>query len=83
MLIIYQLAGGPLRFSDLKRSIPDISEKMLIQELKTLADSDLVYRQNFGEVPPRVEYRLSDRGQAALPLVDAMAQFADHYLAEK
>lgn len=79
LLIIVQLRGIPLRLSELKKSIPDISEKMLIQELKTLIDSDLVIRKNYGEVPPRVEYSLSKKGKLALPLIRSMKKFADNY----
>lgn len=64
----------------LKSMIPDISEKMLIQELKTLADHGLVGRKNFGEVPPRVEYSITAQGMLALPLIAEMKKFADNYL---
>lgn len=79
LLILVQLKGESLRLSELRKSIPDISEKMLIQELKTLIDSDLVHRKNFGEVPPRVEYSLTKKGKLALPLVDSMKTFAIKY----
>jgi DNA-binding HxlR family transcriptional regulator len=79
LLIIYQLSTEPQRLSVLKRNIPDISEKMLIQELKVLADSGLVRRINYGEVPPRVEYSLTPQGQKALPLIEAMRNFAQDY----
>ncbi|WP_114749713.1 winged helix-turn-helix transcriptional regulator [Pleomorphovibrio marinus] len=79
LLILFQLFNGPLRLTGLKKSIPDISEKMLIQELKTLADSELVSRKNFGEVPPRVEYTLTEKGKAAMPLIEAMRDFALRY----
>ncbi len=79
LLILFQLAQGGLRFSELKRRIPDISEKMLIQELKNLMDSHLVLRTNYGEVPPRVEYGLTDKGSQALPLIEAMCSFAQAY----
>ena len=79
LLILFQLHGTSLRLSRLRASIPDISEKMLIQELKVLADSGLVHRNNFGEVPPRVEYSLTDKGALVLPLIEEMKNFADHY----
>ncbi len=79
LLILFQLANKPLRLSELKRLIPDISEKMLIQELKTLVDSRLVERKNFGEVPPRVEYELKPIGQKILPLISEMVNFAIEY----
>ncbi|MGJ3233617.1 winged helix-turn-helix transcriptional regulator [Marivirga sp.] len=82
LLIIIQLASEPKRLSKLKRDIPDISEKILIQELKNLVDSELVIRKNYGEVPPRVEYELTEKGKLALPLINHMKDFADQYLAK-
>ncbi|MCR9013496.1 winged helix-turn-helix transcriptional regulator [Aquiflexum gelatinilyticum] len=79
LLIIYQLFEKPLRLSELKRQIPDISEKMLIQELKNLIDSKLVERKNFGEVPPRVEYSLSEIGRKVMPLIAEMRSYAQEY----
>lgn len=79
LLIVFQLAAKPLRLSELRRSIPDISEKMLIQELKNLTNSNLVDRHNFGEVPPRVEYKLTPIGHKILPLIAGMKNFAQHY----
>ena len=79
LLILFQLIEKPLRLSELKRQLPDISEKMLIQELKNLIDSKLVERKNFGEVPPRVEYVLLPIGFQVLPLIKGMKDFADDY----
>ena len=80
LLIIQQLATEAKRLSQLKKDIPDISEKMLVQELKNLADSELVERINYGEVPPRVEYKLTEKGKFALPLIGHLKVFADNYL---
>jgi DNA-binding HxlR family transcriptional regulator len=79
LLILFQLAAQPLRLSELKRIIPDISEKMLIQELKILGDHKLVNRKNFGEVPPRVEYELTTIGHKVMPLIAEMRNFAMEY----
>lgn len=79
LLILFQLNQGPLRPSELRRRIPDISEKMLIQELKILSDNFLVKRTNYGEVPPRIDYRLTANGKNALPLLDAFKNFAANY----
>ena len=79
LLIISQLSDDRLRLSALKRQIPDISEKMLIQELKTLVDSGLVSRINYGEVPPRVEYELTESGKKALPLIVQIRDFGLDY----
>lgn len=79
LLILYQLAPEPLRPSELKRLIPDISEKMLIQELKSLTETQLVSRENFGEIPPRVEYKLTPMGHRIMPLLAEMKNFAMKY----
>ncbi|MHA7130647.1 winged helix-turn-helix transcriptional regulator [Algoriphagus namhaensis] len=79
LLILHQLDGKTLRLSELKSLIPDISEKMLIQELKTLVDSELVLRTNHGEVPPRVDYTLTPKGKNIGPLIEQMAIFAKQY----
>lgn len=79
LLILFQLNKKPLRLFELKIQIPDISEKMLIQELKILTDSNLVVRNNFGEVPPKVEYFLTEKGKNILPLIEQMKIFAEKY----
>lgn len=80
LLVLHQLSAGPLRFGEIKRLLPGISEKMLVQELRLLTDAGLLSRHNYGEVPPRVEYSLTPTGQAALPLVAAAAAFGQHYM---
>ena len=82
LLILFQLATKPARLSDLRRQIPDISEKMLIQELKNLVDANLVVRKNFGEVPPKVEYGLTETGRKVMPLIAEMRNFAMAYEAD-
>ena len=61
-----------MRFNDLWRQIPDISQKMLTTTLRHLEDDGIVSREVFTEVPPRVEYRLSERGQSLMPHLDAL-----------
>ena len=79
LLILFQLQNGAMRLSELRKQIPDVSEKMLIQELRFMVDAHLVIRTNFGEVPPRVEYHLTEKGRAALPLIAEMYKFATAY----
>ena len=79
LLIIHQIGEQTVRFGELKRLLPDISEKMLVQELKTLVDNDLVIRRSYGEVPPRVDYRLTEQGQKVLPLIDHLRAFGEEY----
>ena len=80
LLIIYQIGDQTRRFGELKRSLPDISEKMLVQELKSLVDSELLVRHSYGEVPPRVDYRLTEKGKMALPLIDHLRAFGQEYV---
>lgn len=76
LLILRQLLDNEeLRLSELKKLIPDISEKMLIQELKIMGINRLVNRKNYGEVPPRVGYSITDKGSNVAPLIDEMARF--------
>lgn len=79
LLILFQLEPKALRPSELKRLIPDISEKMLIQELKNLTETNLITRKNFGEIPPRVEYELTPIGYKIMPLIAEMRNFAIAY----
>jgi DNA-binding HxlR family transcriptional regulator len=75
-IIIYNLSHGDMRYSELKRSIPAISEKMLIQHLKQLEADNLIIREAKPVVPPFVTYRLSNSGKGLLPVIEAMATWA-------
>jgi DNA-binding HxlR family transcriptional regulator len=80
LLIINEIGLNSLRYGEIKRAIPEISEKMLTQELKTLVDNDLVIRHNYGEVPPRVDYSLTENGKKALKLIDPIRDFGLQYI---
>ncbi|GAB2602173.1 winged helix-turn-helix transcriptional regulator [Kribbella endophytica] len=80
VLIIGTLADGPIRYSDLGHAIPGISQRMLTLTLKQLQRSGIVSRTAYAEVPPRVEYALTDIGTSLLSTVLAMAAWsADHH----
>lgn len=64
VLILWALDGQSRRFGELKRLIPGVSEKMLIQHLRELENDEIVHREVFDEVPPRVEYSLTDLGES-------------------
>lgn len=68
-----------LRNSELKRDMPDVSQKMLTQHLRELEDDGLVTRQDFGERPPRVEYSLSDAGLGLIPVLAAAKRFSESH----
>lgn len=77
LVILFHLFGGHvLRFSDLERAIPGISQKMLIQQLRQMETDGIVHRTVYPQVPPRVEYRLTDWGQALCPALDALLGWA-------
>ena len=77
MVIIFHLFGrGTLRFSELERAIPAVSQKMLIQQLRELERDGVVRRTVYPQVPPRVEYDLTDWGQAMCPALDALLEWA-------
>lgn len=73
--IIYEIGNEKRRFGELKRLIPDISEKMLIQELKKMTKSNIVHRKAYPEIPPRVEYSLTERGVKVLPILNQIERF--------
>lgn len=77
MLVLYTLETDEAkRFKELQRNIPDISQKMLTATLKMLEADGLVKRKAFAEVPPRVEYSLSDKGKTLLPHINALISWA-------
>src|ERR1700745_3719284 len=77
LLILFHLFGGKmLRFSDLERAIPAISQKMLIQQLRQMEKDGIVHRLVHHQVPPKVEYGLAAWGQALCPALDALLQWA-------
>ena len=76
VLIISTLNAGPLRYSDVQASIPGISQRMLTQTLKHLERDGLITRTAYPEVPPRVEYELTELGRSLMEAVVAMAGWA-------
>src|SRR5712672_4560129 len=78
LLILFHLFGGKvMRFSDLARAISAISQKMLAQQLRRLEADGIVQRTVHSQVPPKVEYRLTEWGQALCPALDALLKWAE------
>jgi len=76
-VILFHLFGGKvMRFSDLERAIPSITQKMLGQQLRSLAVDGIVVRTSYPQVPPKVEYRLTPWGQSLCPTLDAILKWA-------
>ena len=77
MLLVHALAAGPRRTSELRRAVGGISEKMLIQTLRKLERNGFVARQSYAEVPPRVDYRLTDLGRSLSEAVRALDDWVE------
>jgi len=75
LVILYQINQRVMRYGELKRAIPGISGKMLIQELNSLVENQMVSKKSFLEIPPKVEYRLTDLGKKTLPIIENLASF--------
>lgn len=78
-VLLWELHEKPLRFGELKRRIPGITEKMLIQQLKEMETDQIVIRKAYNQVPPRVEYSLSEAGKTLNDSLDALADWGKRY----
>jgi DNA-binding HxlR family transcriptional regulator len=83
ILIIRDLAEGRSRFCELERSLAGISPRTLSLRLRALEDEGILVRKTFPEVPPRVEYSLTEKGHALLPLIEDMRAYGREWLAVK
>lgn len=81
LLIIRNLKMHPWRFNELKKDLEGISQKSLTDSLRSLEEDGLVVRTAYPEVPPRVEYSLSELGESMRPILDAMEAFGSNYQA--
>jgi DNA-binding HxlR family transcriptional regulator len=80
MLVIRDLADGRARFCELERSLEGISPRTLSLRLRALEEEGIVTRRTFPEVPPRVEYDLTEKGRALVPIVDSMRRYGSEWL---
>lgn len=78
-LILYHLSNGAKRPRDLRQLLPGISQKMLTAQLRQLLADDLILREAFAEVPPRVEYRLGEEGRRLLPVLHTLCAWGKDY----
>jgi DNA-binding HxlR family transcriptional regulator len=79
--IVRVLMSGPLRFHEIAQAVPDISDRLLSARMKELEQRGLVVRHVHGERPPRVEYELTEMGQALRPAINALEHWAREWLA--
>lgn len=82
-LILWKLISGPMRFSELRRTVPGATPKMLTQQLRELEKDGLVHREIFPVIPPRVEYSLTDFGQSIRPVLESMYAWGSACLERK
>lgn len=81
LLLVRDLAEGRSRFCELERSLNGISPRTLSLRLRALEDEGVVARHTYAQVPPRVEYALTDKGRALLPIIDDMRAYGEQWLA--
>ena len=79
VLILRDLMGGTKRFGELKKSVTGISQKVLTANLRSMEQSGLLHREVYAEVPPRVEYSLTELGFSLKPVLDAMVVWGENY----
>ena len=73
--ILWKLQSEPMRFGALKREMPDITQKMLTQQLRDLEAADLIHREVFMQIPPKVEYSITDFGRTLAPMTDFISDW--------
>ena len=83
VLILRDLMPGTKRFGELKKSIGSVTQKVLTQQLRAMEESGLLTRTVYPEIPPRVEYTLTDLGYSLKPILDAMWNWGEAYKAQK
>ena len=83
LLLIRDLAEGRSRFCELERSLAGISPRTLSLRLRALEEEGIVERHTFPEVPPRVEYALTDKGRALLPIIEDMRTYGTRWLSDE
>ena len=81
-ILVHDLSEGARRFSELQSACPGISPRTLAERLRTLEQDGIVLRHSYVESPPRVEYELTEKGAALLPIIDEMRRFGQSWLVE-
>jgi DNA-binding HxlR family transcriptional regulator len=79
ILILWYLSYKPLRFTEIKKKLPDVTQKMITQQLRSLEEDNLIYRKVFPVVPPKVEYGLTEVGKGIVPILEMMHKFGAEY----
>lgn len=79
LLILRNLKKRPWRFNELQRDLEGISQKVLTDSLRQMIADGLIYRYDYQEMPPRVEYGMTELGEEMLPIIDVLAEFGNYY----
>ena len=79
-LLLWNLSLGTRRFNELRRQFPNVTQKMLTQQLRDLENNGLITRTIYAEMPPHVEYALTDFGMTLMPVLQAMNQWGNRYI---
>jgi DNA-binding HxlR family transcriptional regulator len=82
LIIVYTLLSGPKRFGELLEALDNVSPKTVSQRLKMLEEMGFVERHAFAEIPPRVEYHLTEKGLALVDVIEAIRHFGERYLSD-
>jgi DNA-binding HxlR family transcriptional regulator len=80
-LVLYHLLQGTMRFNELRRKVPGVTQRMLARQLRELESAGLILRKVFAEVPPRVEYSLTSEGETLRPVILALREWGRNRLA--
>jgi DNA-binding HxlR family transcriptional regulator len=80
-VILFYLLDGPRRFSDLKRRLPDVTQRMLTLQLRELEADGVIHREVYPQVPPKVEYSLTEFGASLEPILILMRDWGSDYMA--
>ncbi|WP_346897839.1 winged helix-turn-helix transcriptional regulator [Clostridium sp. UBA7503] len=80
LLTLWYLSYGTLRFSDIKKRLPKVTQKMLTSQLRSLEEDKLISRKVYPVVPPKVEYSLTEVGKEIIPILEMMHSFGSEYL---
>nr|WP_263326972.1 helix-turn-helix domain-containing protein [Neobacillus sp. Marseille-Q6967] len=83
IILLHLMKSGTQRFSELKRSMPGITQKMLTNQLRELEDEDIIQRVVYPQVPPKVEYSITDYGRSLEPILEAMHEWGTKHTLQK
>lgn len=82
-MLLYHLINGPIRFNEFRRICPTITQRMLTLQLRELEQDGIVHREVYHQVPPKVEYSLTEFGQTLVPIILKMKEWGETYKSQK